>query len=355
MGKSQFLLWAAVMIYYLMTEVISGVLGNMRSFEIGMFYAPIVFTAVALLASSDIQKTYIALRWILLVPLLGSLIAMVVAPHLVLETGYKGFIPGISFRLAGLTEHANSLGVIAAIALLLEFSKFVCKKPNVVFSLISFANLILAQSKTAWVIVIIGIVMINFNTYWKGDLQTRRQGNSLAIVTGVLIFAAFAGLIFFLKADSLQDLIASDRSGLTTFTGRTKIWEITWNEFLNNPLSGYGPSIWDLQFRFQHGMMHVGQAHSQYMQTIGQAGLLGAVALAFYIYLLVSRSYQGWNETNGFSFLMVLVLLIRGFSESPMRMSGILDFDGFTHLLAFLSVAALTMSAREKKAELSLT
>jgi O-antigen ligase len=95
-------------------------------------------------------------------------------------------------------------------------------------------------------------------------------------------------------------------------------------------------------------MMYVGQAHNQYMQILGQAGLLGALSLAFYIILLIRRACQGWNETNGFSFLIVTVLLVGGFTESPMGMTGIMDLDHFVHLFAFATVAAVSLQARKK-------
>lgn len=349
MGKPQFTLWAAAITYYFFSEIVSGILGQFRGFNISMLYTPIVFTAVALLVSSDFVKSLRSLRWMLLVPLLGSLLAMLVAPQLVLETGYKGLIPGLHYRLAGLTEHANSLGLLAVIAFFLEYSKFVCTKPNPFFLLISVTTLVFTQSKTAWVIVIIGFVILSLNTRWEAYRQNRKQGGSLAILSYGIALASIAVTLVVTKIDSLQNFLSADRTGLLTFTGRTRIWDITWNEFLSNPVSGYGPSIWDPLYRFQHGMLFVGQAHNQYMQTIGQAGLLGILSLAFYIYLLVRKSYQGWNETHGFSFILVTVLLIRGFSESPMRMIGILSSDSFTHLLTFATVAMLTLQAKVKQ------
>lgn len=348
MGKPQFFLWATVMIYYVLSVLVSGVMGQFRDFDIKVFYAPIVFTAVALLATSDFQKTLRALRWILLVPLLGSLVAMWVSPHLVLETGYNSLIPGFNNRLAGLTEHANSLGLIAVVALFLELSQFVCKKPNAFFLLIGIANLVLAQSKTAWILAIIGFALLRLNEFWRDYTQNRRQVVTLAIFSGVFFMISIAVLLIYLRLDSLQGFLSADRTGLMTFTGRTKIWELTWNEFLNNPISGYGPSIWDMSYRLQYGMIYVGQAHNQYVQILGQAGLLGALSLVFYILLLIRKGYQGWGETYGISFLMVTVLLVRGFSESPMRMIGIMDFDSFVHLLAFLTVAAVTLQSRER-------
>lgn len=353
-GRSQFILWSAAMIYYTFSVLVSGILGHFGEFNINLVYAPIVFTAVVLLAPSDYQKTLRSLRWIVLFPLLGSLIAMWVAPRLVLETGYNGLIPGFNIRLAGLTEHANSLGIIAVIGLFLELSKYVCDRPNVFFLLVSGANLVLAQSKTSWVIAIVGFIIFGIAAVRKRRLQEQRRDFDLMVLCGAFFLATVIFLIVLFKFDSMQAFLVTDRTGLVSFTGRTRIWDVTLNEFLNNPISGYGPSIWDLSYRFQHEMMHVGQAHNQYVQTLGQAGILGISGLTFYIYLLVLRGYQGWSETYGFSFFIVTVLLIRGFSESPMRMIGIMDFDSFTHLFAFATVAALILQNKTETANIKV-
>ncbi len=354
MGKEQFVLWAAAMLYFTLSVVVSGIFGNFRSLNLNMIYAPIVFTAAILLVSPDFKKTLQALRWILLVPLLGSLVAIWLAPQLALETGYKGLIPGLTFRLAGLTEHANSLGVIAAIAMLLELSKFVQNRPNIIFLLVGGANLVLAQSKTAWVIAVIGLIILLINHMRAPLLQghSQRQTYFLKINIGIFFFASIAITALLFKSDALLNYFSIDTSGLLTFTGRTRIWSVTWNEFLNNPVSGYGPSIWDPLYRFQHGMGYVGQAHNQYVQTLGQAGLIGVVSLVFYIYLLIRKSYQGWSKTEGFSFLIVTALFLRGLTESPMQMIGILDINSFVHLLAFASVAAIAFQSPAKQADL---
>lgn len=354
MSKEQFVLWAAVMAYYTFSVLISGMIGNFRGLNLKVIFAPTVFTAVIFLVSADYQKTLRALRWLLLFPLSGSLVAIWLAPLLVLETGYQGLIPGLTVRLAGLTEHANVLGVIAAIALFLELSKFVQSRPNVFFLLISGANLFLAQSKTAWIIAIVGfaILIIDFLRAPLVQGQKHRQEYFMALSISALFLSSIAFSAIFFKIDSLLNYLAVDSNGLLSFTGRTKIWSVTWNEFLNNPISGYGPSIWDPLYRYQHGMSYAGQAHNQFVQTFGQAGLLGIASLTVYIFLLVRKSYQGWGRTAGFSFLIVTALLLRDMTESPMLMQSILDFNSFIHLLAFASVAAIAFQPEPKPAAL---
>ena len=349
MGKTQFKLWAAAITFFILSVIVSGLIGTWRDFDFRIFSVPLVFTAIALLASSDFKKTLQTLRWILLLPLLGSLVGILVAPHLVMETGYEySLIPGFHIRLLGLTEHANSLGTLAAVAFLLELSQFVCNKPNMFLLLISMTNLVLAQSKTAWIIAIIGFVILRLNDIRKVLTKNKISG-ALAIFSGISVLASMAVFFAVMKINSLQDFLIEDKSGLSSFSGRTKIWEVTWDEFLDNPITGYGPSIWDLLYRYQHGMMYVGQAHNQYIQTLGQAGLLGILSLAFYIFLLVRNGFKGWNETQGFSIIMVAILLIRGLSEAPMRMLGVMDLDFFVHALTFFTIASLTISSKQRQ------
>lgn len=339
MGEGQFSLWLAMIFYFVLSVLVSGLFGHFRDVEVKVLYAPIVFTAALLLSSSDFKKTLNALRWILLVPLVGSLIGIFLSPHLVMETGYKGIIPGLTIRLAGLAEHANSLGIVAAIGILFEFSRYVSARPNIFFVAIAGANLILSQSKTAWIVVVLGFLLIGINKFKEKLSLTKSSNAILGFASATFLFGAAAIFVIILKISKFQSYLDADRTGLTTFTGRTKIWSVTWDEFVINPISGYGPSIWDLQYRIQHGMTYVGQAHNQYIQTLGQAGLIGIISLSVYIYMLLRKSYKGWEKTQGFAFVIVLVLLVRGFSESPMRFIGIMDFDSFLHMLAFVLVA----------------
>ena len=344
-------LWAAAIAYYFFSVVVSGILGNFRSMELNVIYAPIVFTGAALLTSNDFAKTLQTLRWVLFFPLLGSLLCIGLAPSLVIETGYKGFLPGVTFRLAGFTEHANSLSVVSAIALLLEFSGYVRRRPNLLFVAVSAATLLLAQSKTSWMVFLLGAGLLLINWLRERSRTLQARNTALAVLASFFMLGSAAVAFLFLKIDAIQRFLEADKTGLVTFTGRTKIWAITWDEFLRSPLSGYGPAIWDLQYRMQHGMSYVGQAHNQIMQTLGQAGVIGVCSLIFYLIILITRSWRGWNKTHGLAFVFVAVLVIRGFSESPMRMIGMMDVDSFVHLLAFAAVATTMARCNDQRAK----
>jgi O-antigen ligase len=332
--------WGSAMFYFFTSIVVSGIFGNFRMIELRVFYAPLTFTAIALLASTgSLTQTLMTIRWALFLPLAGSLVAMIVAPSLVLESGYPSLIPGLTIRLAGLTPHANSLGLIALIALYLEFS-FQGHKPNILCILVALANLVLAQSKTMWLASIAGAVIYLFNAKLFQLNRKQKYQFTLAWVSTACIALAVALFGLFVLSDRFIDFLQADRTGLTTFTGRTVIWQVTLDEFFKSPLFGYGPALWDPIYRFEKGMLQAGQAHNQYVQILGQAGLLGALGLAIYLFFLLIGGYRGSNATNGLSLFLVVVLMVRGFSETPMRMIGIMDADNFVHMFAFYVVAA---------------
>ena len=188
MGQPQFTVWCAAMIYFMLSVPVSALLGHPPKFNLNLIYAPIVFTAVALLASSNFEKSLRVVRWALIIPLICSLLAMLIQPSLVIETGYKGLIPNLNIRLAGLTPHANSLGIMACVSLFIEISQFVRKRPNFLFLLVICANLLLSQSKTAWVMAIIGLIISTLFTISNSTKAHKKSDVLIALVAGGLFF-----------------------------------------------------------------------------------------------------------------------------------------------------------------------
>lgn len=343
-----FSIWLVAINYWFFSVVASGIFGELREYSIKLLYAPIVFTATAILIDDNYPKFLNNLRHILFPILAGSLLLSILEPSLVMETGYKSLIPGFNIRLAGLTEHANSLGVLAAISLLLETRKTQSDITRLIYMATSASCLILSQSKTAWGITIVGLLfyLINKN---GDDKSTKEKKFSLGLILAMVAALLLISTVASFKFESIIGFLQDDRTGLTSFTGRTKIWDITISEFVQNPLFGYGPALWDSFYRYQKGMLHVGQAHNQYIQTLGQAGIIGSLALAIYIMVLCRASLKGPHFLYGMPIVFTLALLIRGFSESPMRMMGILDTDGLVHLLAFLGAAASAFTYNNKR------
>jgi O-antigen ligase len=326
--------------FYFASYVAGLLFTTVREVKLSWIYAPTAFIAVALLAPNGMNGE--ALRkfnWALVGVLAASLLGAVVAPGMTVETGYKSWIPGFHYRLYGFSDHANSLGIVAALAVILELSPLVRKRPNLIFLGISLAALIFTQSKTSWIVALVGALFVRFEDI-RGRSQSKLPAQfALKLIFAVAIAGVLATLAFAWAANAgLLDRLLNFKEAVT-FTGRTRIWEISWNELLKNPLFGYGPSIWDLLYRYQNNFMSAGHAHNQFFQTAGQAGLFGLLTLAWYVYLLGRNSIGMWRASSGLAGVAFMSLMIRCFSESPMRLGGLSGMDAVLHLLAFAFAA----------------
>ncbi|WP_457423750.1 O-antigen ligase family protein [Roseateles sp. P5_E7] len=332
----------AFMAFYLASYWVGVAFATSREISLSWVYAPIAFTALALLSQTGMNKDALTkLEWVLLAILAASLIGAAVVPKMTVESGYKSWIPGFTFRLYGFAEHANSLGIIAALSVILQLSPYVRKRPNLIFLGIAMFALIFTQSKTAWMVALIGVALVRFEDVRSRFGSTSPGQFSLFLILMGTLFTAlgFIVLLYAINAGLLDRLLKFQDA--VTFTGRTRIWEISWNEFLNNPLFGYGPALWDLPYRYQKNFLAAGQAHNQFFQTAGQAGLLGLLSWFWYIFLLGRNCASLWASTCGLAAIGFLGLMIRCFSESPMRLAGLTGMDAFAHLLAFAFAASL--------------
>lgn len=333
--------------FYMATYWVGAIFANAGDIQLSWLYSPIAFTALALMSRDGMNKdAFRKLEWVLFAVLVASLMGAAALPKLTVEPGYKSWIPGFSWRLHGFAEHANSLGTIAAMAVILQLSPFVRKRPNLLFLAIALAALVFTQSKTAWVSTLIGVAFVRFESL-RTRFKTATPGNfSLFIVLLMCFAGVLTGLVFLYAANAgLIDRLLKFQEAVT-FTGRTRIWQISWNEFLDNPLFGYGPALWDLPYRYQKNFMAAGQAHNQFFQTAGQAGLLGLITWFWYVYLIGRNCARSWSATHGLALIAFISLMIRCFSESPMRFSALTGMDAFVHLLAFSFAAAAALRAR---------
>ncbi|WP_457390627.1 O-antigen ligase family protein [Roseateles sp. P5_E1] len=332
--------------FYVASYVAGLLFTTTREVKLGWIYAPTAFTAVALLAPAGMNGDALRkFKWALIGVLAASLVGAAVLPSMTVESGYKSWIPGFSYRLYGFSDHANSLGIVAALAVILELSPLVRKRPNLIFLAISLAALIFTQSKTSWIVALIGAIFVRFEDI-RGYSKSSMPGQfTLKLVFAGAVVGSLAALAFALSAYAgLLDRLLNFKEGIT-FTGRTRIWEISWNELLKNPLFGYGPSIWDPLYRFQNNFMSAGHAHNQFFQTAGQAGIFGLLTLAWYVYLLGRNCAGTWRASSGLAGIAFVSLMIRCFSESPMRLGGLSGMDSVLHLLAF-AFAAMFIHSR---------
>ncbi|MCY4743527.1 O-antigen ligase family protein [Pelomonas sp. UHG3] len=319
--------------------LLSGTFGTRPTFTPSYVGAPILFSAALLLALDPTVDALKCLRNVLLVLVAASLATAVVLPTLVLETYAVGLIPGFPLRFWGLTPHANTMGPLAAFALLLFISIPLSARWKQAAALaICFAALILAQSKTTWVAAFVALVVY----FSARNLETPQDG-LLRWAKVALASAAFC-LAAIVVAGGGLEMLASNAQGRAfgggEFSGRSNIWDVAIGEWKRNPLFGYGPSIWSPEYRARIGMNFAFHAHNQFYQTLSEAGVVGVALLATYlltILLTVCRS----TPLRPLALAALCFVLIRSFSEPTFRVTSALTGDAMVHFALLCVVAAV--------------
>jgi len=265
----------------------------------------------------------------------ASLLFAVIRPDLALERPYESLIPGLNFRLYGVTGHANAMGPMALLYLLLEWhvpSKRLLRWPAIIVALSCF---LFAQSKTAWATgVILGLLIIFHSTVGRQNGGNAKK--SLLLLT--ILFGGLAAVAIALMFVDLGGFLER-HSEFTTLTGRTDLWRITMDEWRRNPVFGYGAGLWDEDFRIRYNILYAGQAHNQFVQTLGESGLVGFALLLQYLVVLAFFCLQQARLANPLPLLLFILILARCVSEAPMRAIALLDWALLMHALLFLLLA----------------
>lgn len=338
-------LWFSYVAMFLLGICVSSFAGTKPSFFHTMFYAPLVMTAVYM--NSSVSPEWLAFwaKKILLIYLYGTLIAAAIVPDWAIEGAYHSVIPGLNSRLVGLAGHSNGLGALALLFLLLELyfpSRNLWRLLNLTAAL---AVLVAAQSKTVWIAAIVCIVIaVACQMFHQPESRLAYKEpfrkNLLAISGFAALMGSLSALLILMYDQSINFGEFSE-SGVGTFTGRARIWEITLDAWRANPIFGYGPRLWDFEFRTQYDALAVGNAHNQFIETLGNSGILGFAGMIVYFFTLILTSLRHLRVTRGLSLALVAVLVVRSFAETPLSSLSIVDTTFFMHLLVFAYLQTL--------------
>ncbi len=334
---------------------ISMVAGTRPSFNHFMLYEPLIFTLVYFARPAEDWSWYVQqFKRVLLVCISLSALFGVLAPTW--STGHAlTLIPGFNFRLNGIFSHSNGLGIAALLYLVLDMADDTRSTLYRKLAwLVSMGVLIATQSKTAWVSMVLAYGI--FCVYKFSILTTARvRYSAMPIIMGIFILLlGMGGLIWLIGMGVekwLSGLDTQTYNSLISLTGRTNIWEITLRSWQENPIFGYGPRLWDVEYRLQYAPQFryiVGMAHNQFLQTLGASGILGVIGLAIYVFTLVKLGVQYFSTTRGVSLALVVVFLTRSISETPFR-NGVLDITFYAHFILFVLLMSMVANANSKK------
>lgn len=306
--------------------ILSALVSENGGFTYKLFFFPLfIITAYLSPRFNPIQNISKILP-ILLVFIYTSLIAIFLNPTWAYSSYSDSWI-GIPIRLYGTSNHPNGLGYIALSYLIL--ARLVSKKSlwfyiNIIVAIIT---IILTQSKTIWLALIIWLIL----EWIIKNVSTHRLITSRMLISAILLFFFITLYLLLFKQDLLEHIFGSNIS----LTGRTYVWEITLKTWLKHPIFGYGPNLWNINFRQKYALFWAGQAHNQFMQTLGESGLIGVGALLFYLFTIIKLSSKLNNVTNFASLGIVITILIRSFFETPLNNTNI-DEGFFIHAIFFV-------------------
>lgn len=312
----------AVMFFYgsLFLSAIAGASG-------GALPPPVYFASAAVVLAFLLSGTYSS-AWLtrtasnaIRITLVISLLSTIAMPDLAFNTVEARNIAGIP-RLAGIAGHPNSLAIQAALGLFLEFHR----GSRWWWKAFAFLIVALAQSTTVFNVVALGLLIL-------GAYRSRTA--LAAIWAGAVVSVA----LILLAPQSSTEFVASILpENADTFTGRTRIWSAALDSFVNNPLLGYGPGLFDEAYRAMYGLSPVAtHAFSQYIQTLAGQGIVGILALTTLGLVMVVYALRNSSRTAGVSLSLVGLLLIRFVTETPLRPSVI----GYSLLMVAVIIGLL--------------
>jgi len=325
----------SMLAYSLGTMLIQGVGSDHPDFEPRNLYVPIMLTAVYYQRPGSLQPVVGAARLAVLTLMLCSLAGIWLRPDFVIHRPEQGWIPGIDWRLYGFAPHANALGPMALLAILIELLSPARWRPLRWLTLSSAAAvLVLAQSKTTWAAIPLMLLFVwlplSLRHAALGSDRERNFRRTIWTLFGfivVLVLLACAAVAF-----DVWDVIAA-RTDLVTLSGRTQIWDITLSAWRENVLFGYGAGIWGSDRQLQFHMFHVGHAHNQVVQTLGEAGLAGLALLLYYLGTLLLASLRGFVASRGMVLMLLMLMLVLCVTEAPMRGEGLLSWPTFLQMM----------------------
>lgn len=340
------LTWAFIT-YWSATVAVPALFGAHPQLSHEYLYSLIIGMAALLASGSDGERVVRAARNALFLFLLAGAVLAVVNPGMVLDTAYRqGVLPGVP-RFGGLATHPVALGMFAQTFLLCLWTRpFSRRWLTLLGWVLGLAALFFAQSKTSWIAFLLcSVAMLAVRhgaSVWRRIGDPRQGAFGIVVCLGAIVFVA-ATIALFLLADlggeAASFLDTQEGAQLMSMTGRDQIWVIAMEEWHASPVFGYGPGLWDDDFRAAINMPNATNAHNQFMDTLARSGIVGTTALVLYAGVLLVLSLRAARATGGLSIALLIALALRSMSEVPLLMFSY-GTELFTHFLLIVTLAS---------------
>ena len=353
--QAPLVLLSSYIIFWLGTVATPALLGAHPNVSHDYAYPLVIGIAAVLVTGVERDVAFKAARNILFVFMVASLLLIPFKTNMVLDTSYaQGLLPGVP-RLAGLAAHAISLAIFSQLGLIcLLTNPYQQKWLNRLAWGVGLTVLFLAQSKTTWIAFVFSVIC--FAAVRQGPTVLRRVGDpvrpefGIASISMAMLAVLALGLVLMLGDLGTRINIffnSAEGAQLASLTGRDKIWAIAYDEWQRNPTFGYGPLIWDTDFRNSIGMPNATHAHNQFMDTLSRSGIVGAVSLVIYALVLMVLSLRYARESKGLTLALFVLLAMRSVSEVPLSLFGY-GPEFVAHLLLLMALAASASDVRAR-------
>jgi len=287
-----------------------------------------------------------ALRPILTIVLIGSVIFVFAAPNLAIERSDATALVG---AWHGLATQKNGLGSLAGIALLLWLHAWSTKeRPSwlAAFGIaLSLTCLLKSRSSTSIIDAFFsGILMLGL---LRPPLALRRYLPFLIVMfVSVLLVYSLAVLNLLPGSGILLSPITALTGKDLTFSGRTAIWAIMNEHIALRPIlgSGYGAYWVNLPTSPSMEMIrrlyfYPTESHNGYLDVINDLGIVGALCLLGYLIVYLRQGMRLFAVLRPQGILYLILL----FNQMMENLSESRFFNSLTCEFAILTIATVAM------------
>ena len=192
-------------------------------------------------------------------------------------------------RLTGVFYNRNALGLVAAVlalaALLWWWQRRESARVRVAAAVLVVVALVVwsrSGSATAMIAAVSGVLAASWMAAWqRGSSDARRRLGWVAVGVGVFVVVAV------LARGVMAEWIGRD----ATFTGRTSTWGVVVDAWQRRPIGGFGFFAGWFDPDVRAGLARIDfnhwEAHNGYLEVLMGAGVIGALALAWLLVVVV--------------------------------------------------------------------
>ena len=256
-----------------------------------------LITILSVLAFNESRIKLIRwLYWLFLLMTLASIFIALVYPQLGINIRDFG-----KPRWIGITSHPNGLGTLAGILIWLSCNLYILSKNKlekllVLFSiLIAFFVIIKADSMTN---IITSFIVIALTIHYTYLSRVNKSIKVLVVIS--LIFFSIIFVTFFISPDEIINTAFNSAGRSSNFSGRTRLWSVSFKALSDHLLFGYGFDNLELLTKRYH--IQMSHLHNGYIELIIKGGIIAGVLL----FIILLKTYFNLLKINSPSFLIIL-------------------------------------------------